>query len=294
MSDPSAAATGVVFPHRHVPIARSGGPRQAIPLELAAPLALGQRGLVIGPPRTGATTVLRWLGDALLAAVPELALHVILIDQPVEEHLEWRYELPGAQVVGTSSDVTGPEEHAALVEHFQTAADAAAGGSHVAVLVDSLAALARALVATSTVDDGRILDGGMPQATLRELRGLFGLARAASIDEPGAGSLTVLATVHTETHQQLDEVVLHELVGTGNVEWRLDADAMRMGLFPPIDILASGARRTELIIGEHEADRRAALRAEVDRHGVGPGLGLLVDRIDDLGSLDAVLDDLES
>ena len=294
MTDPGAAATGVAFPHRHVPIARSGGPRQAIVLELAAPLALGQRGLVIGPPRTGATTVLRWLGDALVAAEPELELVVILVDQPVEEHLEWRYELPTARVVGTSSDVTGPEEHTALVEHFHAASEAAAAGAHVAVFVDSLAQLARALVATSASGDERILDGGMPQATLRELRGLFGLARSAPLDEPDAGSLTVLATVHTETHQQLDEVVLHELVGTGNVEWRLDSDAMKMGLFPPVDILASGARRTELIIGEREADRRAALRAEVDQHGVGPGLGLLIDRIDDLGSLDAVLDELDS
>ena len=67
---------------------------------------------------------------------------------------------------------------------------------------------------------------------------------------------------------------------------------MRMGLFPPVDILGSGARRTELFIGEREADRRGALRAEVDRHGVGAGLGLLVDQIDELGSLDAVLDAL--
>jgi transcription termination factor Rho len=282
----------VAFPHRHVPIARPGGPRQAIPLELAAALALGQRGLVVGPPRTGATTVLRWLGDALVAAVPDIELRVLLVDRPVEEQLEWREELPSAFVRGTSSDVEGPEDHVALTSVFAEAAERAAAGADVAVLVDSLAALARALAATTDHSDGRVLDGGLPQTALRELRSLFGLARAAPADRPDAGSLTILATVQVDTSQQLDEVVLHELVGTGNVEWRLDEDAMRAGLFPPVDILGSGARRLELIIGDEEADRRALLRAEVDRHGVVAGLGLLVLRLDELGSLDAVIDEV--
>jgi transcription termination factor Rho len=279
----------IAFPHRHVPIARRGGPRQAIPLELAAPLALGQRGLVVGAHRTGATTVLRWLGDALAAAGVEL--HVVLVDQPVEEHLEWRAELPTATVVGTTSEVDGPEEHLRLAAVFETAAAHAATGAHVAVLVDSLGALARALAATHDHADGRVLDGGLPQTALRELRSWFGLARSGDPDDDAAGSLTILATVQVDTSQHLDEVILHELVGTGNVEWRLDADAMRAGLFPPVDILASGARRTELIVGESEADRRAALRARIDELGTIAGLGTLINQLDELGTLDAVLDE---
>lgn len=290
VSDPGATPS-VVFPHRHVPIARRGGPRQAIPLELAAPLALGQRGLVVAPARTGATQVLRWLGDALVAAVPDIELHAVLVDRPIEEQLDWREELPAARITGTSSDVAGPEEHVALTHVFTEAAAAAAAGRDAAVLVDSLGALARALAATSDHTDGRVLDGGLPQAALRELRILFGLARAAPADHDEAGSLTILATVLVDTHQQLDEVLLHELVGTGNVEWRLDSDAMKAGLFPPVDILASGARRSELIFGEEEADRRAQLRADVDERGLVAGLGLLIQEIDDFGTLDAVLDE---
>lgn len=287
--DPDAVPTAA-FPHRHVPIARDGGPRQAIPLELAAPLALGQRGLVIAPQRSGATTVLRWLGGALADA--DVDVRVLLVDRPVEEHLEWREELPGAAVTGTTSDVEGPEDHLRLASAFGDAAAAAAGGLHVAVLVDSLGSLARALAATHDHSDGRVLDGGLPQSALRELRGWFGLARAGRAEDPAAGSLTIIGTMHVETTQELDEVVLHELVGTGNVEWRLDGDAMRAGLFPPVDVVASGARRTELILGEEAADRRALLRAEVDRHGTIAGLGLLVQQLDELGSLDEVLDAL--
>lgn len=285
------AAPPAAFPHRHVPIARAGGPRQAIPLELAAPLALGQRGMVVGPQRTGATTVLRWLGSALVDAGADV--RVLLVDRPVEEHLEWREELPTATLTGTTSDVDGPEDHLRLASAFDEAAAAAGEGRHVAVLVDSLGSLARALAATHDHSDGRVLDGGLPQAALRELRGWYGLGRAGGADDPGAGSLTIIGTVPVDTEQELDEVVLHELVGTGNVEWRLDADAMRAGLFPPVDVLASGARRTELIVGEEEADRRALLRAEVDRHGTIAGLGLLAQQLDELGTLDAVLDELE-
>lgn len=284
------AAPTAAFPHRHVPIAREGGPRQAIPLELAAPLALGQRGMVVAPQRTGATTVLRWLGAALADAGVDV--RVLLVDRPVEEHLEWREELPDARITGTTSDVEGPEDHLRLATAFEKAAADAGDGGHVAVLVDSLGSLARALAATHDHADGRVLDGGLPQAALRELRGWYGLARAGRDHDPDAGSLTIIGTVPVETAQELDEVVLHELVGTGNVEWRLDADAMRAGLFPPVDVLASGARRTELILGEDEADRRALLRAEVDRHGTIAGLGLLVQQVDELGSLDAVLDEL--
>jgi transcription termination factor Rho len=287
---PDPATTGIVFPHRHVPIARAGAPRQTMVLELAAPLALGQRGLVVGPQRTGATTVLRWLGGALTDAGVEV--RAMLVDRPVEEQLEWREELPGATIVGTSSDVEGPEDHLRLASVFAEAERDAHAGADVAVLVDSFGSLARALAATHDHADGRVLEGGLPQTALRELRGWFSRAHAADPEHGEPGSLTILGTVPVDTSLQLDEVVLHELVGTGNVEWRLDADAMRAGIFPPVDILGSGARRTELIVGEHEADRRALLRAEVDRHGTTAGLGLLVDRIDELGSLDAVLDEI--
>ena len=244
----------------------------------------------MAPARTGASAVLRWLGDALIAGVDDIEVTALLVDRPVEEQLEWRLELPAARIVGTSSDVDGPEEHAALVSTFHEAAHAAATGRHVALLVDSLAALARSLVATSDPRDTLAHEGGMAHATLRELRGLFGLARANATTD--AGSLTILATVQTETHQQLDELLLHELVGTGNVEWRLDADAMQAGLFPPVDIIASSARRTELIVGDAQADRRARLRAQIDRNGVVGGLALLVQQLDELGTLDAVIDDL--
>lgn len=267
----------------------AGGERQAMTLELAAPLALGQRGLVIGQPRTGATSVLRWLASALIAA--RVDVRILLVDCPVEEHLEWREEFASATVTGSTSDVEGPEDHLRLTSIFTKASDDAAKGQHVAIVVDSFGALARALAATHDHSDGKVLDGGIPQSALVKLRHWFSLARAG--EDLADGSLTVIGAVSASSAQKIDEVILHELVGTGNVEWRLEERIMQASLFPPVDIISSGARKTELILGERETVRRAKLRAEIDRHGSVAGLGLLVERLDDLGSLAAVLDSLD-
>src|SRR5690606_24117118 len=119
-----------------------GAHRFSAALELAAPLALGQRGLVIAPQRSGATTILQWFGRAIRESVPEASILVVLVDRPVEEHLEWREAVDGAMIHGTSSEHDAAE-HAALSSVFDDAARAAQSGSDVVVLVDSLAALAR-------------------------------------------------------------------------------------------------------------------------------------------------------
>jgi transcription termination factor Rho len=278
------------FAHVHVPIEFPSGPRLAGALELAAPLARGQRGLVIGPPRSGATTVLQWLGRALDADPADSDIIVVLIDQPIEEQLEWREAISSARVFATTSD-DDVDAHVDLDAPFAAAHDAVERGRHAVMLIDSLGALARALVATSAPDEhGRVLDGGMTQAAMRELRARFAVARAH--EDPNEPTITILATLHEDTALHLDEAIKHELVGTGNVEWHLSEDALRSGCFPPIDIMRSGARRTELIIGEHEADRRALLRAWVDERGIVAGTGELLIRLDTCGSLAHLMDEL--
>jgi transcription termination factor Rho len=251
--------------------------------ELAGPLALGQRALVVGPPGTGKTTVLRAAGAALLAARPGIDLHVVLVDRPVEEFLEWRYELPGAQVHGTASDEP-PEAHARVDEPFARAVEVAADGGDAAVLVDSLAALARALNVVLPHDE-RILTGGIMATALRETRQLFGLARA--YDE--GGSLTIVATADVDTGSELDDVVFHELVGTGNMELRLSEEVRQAGLLPALDVAGSGARHVEGILGDELADRRARLRADVTAQGPGAGLALLLGELERAGDLAALL-----
>lgn len=273
-----------VFPRQHIPVARPGGPLWLGAVELGAPLALGQRALVVGPPRSGKTTLLQQIAASIAHHRPHVELHAVLVDRPIEEFMEWRVLLPRESVHGSSSD-EGPAQHIAIDHVFDAASDIAGSGGDAVVLVDSLAALARAFNVTADEDE-RVLTGGLLQHALRDTRARFGLGRALEPD----GSLTVVATAGVDTGSELDDVVYHELAGTGNMELRLGAAARDAGLFPPIDMAGSGARHDEHILGEHEAMRRALLRAKVVEHGETAGLALLLEELDSAGSLDALLD----
>lgn len=273
-----------VHPYRHVPLGRAGGPGWLQVVELAAPVALGQRAVISGPPRSGLTTVLREVTRSLQAAEPAVDVTVLLVDRPIEEHLEWRAEVPGATVRATSPD-DAPAAHRALVDAARDARERCDAGEHAAIVIDSLGALARAVNLAVAPDDERVLDGGLAHAALAELRRVFGLGRALE----AAGSLTVLATCTTGGHTHLDEVVLHELVGTGNMELRLGAAPLAAGLFPPIDLEVSGARHAEVFLGEAEADRRAALLSRLLERGTVAGLALLEEGLADHGSLEVLL-----
>lgn len=268
-----------VFPHRHVPLVYPGGPVWMAALELAAPLALGARGLIVGPHGSGRTTVLQHIGCAVAKNAPHVELHAVLVDRPIDEHMEWRSVVPSATLQGTTSE-DDPDTHAALTHVFHDAATAAASGADVVILVDSLAALARALNVSMDHDE-RILSGGIMATALRELRSCFGAARAY---DPN-GSLTILGSATADGDQELDTVVFEELVGTGNVEYRLDGAIRQSGLFPPIDIERSGARHTDSILGIDEADRRARQRSLVTQYGPSAGLAMLLEHLELHGTL---------
>lgn len=260
-------------------LAHADGPSWLPALDLAAPLALGARGLIIGPPNSGKTTILRELALSLLATLPDVQVHVVVVDQPLEELLEWRYDVIGATITGTTSE-DSPEAHAATLSVFDDAAERAADGHDTVVLVDSLAAVARALNATMELDE-RILTGGIMATALRSLRERFGRARALEPD----GSLTIVGTVTMGAAEDLDTVVMEELMGTGNLEYHLDPSALAAGLFPPLDIERSGARGLERIVGEDEAERRAQLRSLISMHGISAGLDLLYEHLAKHGTL---------
>ncbi len=268
-----------VFPTRYVPLRRDGGPIWLPAADLAAPLALGARGLVVGPSGSGRTTLLREIAHSITANADAIELHVLLVDRSIDEHMEWRSELAAAHIHGTTSEAS-PDEHSELTTIFDEAATSAAQGRDIVLLVDSLAALARALNASMELDE-RILTGGIMATALRALRECFGKARAFEPD----GSLTIIGTATADGDQELDTVVFEELVGTGNIEYRLSADIAAAGLIPAIDIERSGTRGAERIVGDEEAERRARLRDLVSQYGRTAGLAMLLEHLDQHGQL---------
>jgi transcription termination factor Rho len=252
-------------------------------VELAACLALGQRALVVGGPNSGKSTILREIMESVHTNLPGTDMFAIAIDQRPEEIVDWRMEMPWATIHGTESDAP-PEAHTDLEHIFDEATAIADSGGNAFIAIDSLATLARALNATLPETD-RVLSGGLMATALKETRRHFSLARAY---EEG-GSLTIVATASVDTGAELDDVVFHELVGTGNMEIRLNPEAQMAGLFPPLDLQGSGTRKDEGIIGNDEAYRRAQLRARVIEAGESGGLMLLFDELDRHRSLEALL-----
>ena len=184
-------------------------------MDLIAPIGLGQRGLIVSPPKAGKTTILRNLGNAIATNHPEVQLVVLLIDERPEEVTEMEESVRGAVVASTFDEPA--------VRHRQVAEMVLAKakrqvehGRDVVILLDSITRLARAYNILAP-QSGRILSGGVDAKALSKPKRFFGSARSL---EHG-GSLTIIATALVETGSRMDEVIFEEFKGTGNME-RLD------------------------------------------------------------------------
>ena len=210
-------------------------------IDLFTPVGMGQRGLIVAPPRSGKTILLRQIADAIASNHPEVALMVLLVDERPEEVTELRRAIRG-DVLASSNDREA-EEHIRLASlAFDRARRIAERGGDVVLLVDSLTRLARAVnKGTST---GRTMSGGVDVKALDLPKKLFGAARA--FDE--GGSITVLATCLVETGSRMDEVIFQEFKGTGNMELVLDRRLAERRVWPAIDLAQSGTRKEERLL----------------------------------------------
>ena len=234
-------------------------------IERLLPLGFGQRIAVLTPPRAGRTTLLRDLCRAIHAANPDTIMMVLLVDERPEE-VSAMQEAVTAEVLSSTFDEP-PQRHVQVSDMvIERAKRLVEQGRDVVLLVDSLSRLARAHNATAPTG-GRELRGGVDIAAIHKARRFFGAGR--SLD--GGGSLTMVATVLTDTGHDVDEVLLQEVQGTANAEIRLDAELVADDLWPGIDVRATFTRNVARLIGAEDAetmrrfrqslstDRRAAL-----------------------------------
>lgn len=225
-------------------------------LDLMAPVARGQRGLIVAPPRTGKTTLLMHIAEGAIENYgDDLHLMVLLVDERPEEVTEFRRSLPGAEIFASSND-SGVKEHCRIAEMcIERAKRLVEAGRHVLILMDSITRLARAYN-NAERGSGRTMSGGIDARALETPRRLFAAARNTRT----AGSLTILATALVETNSRMDELIFQEFKGTGNMELVLNRRIAEMYIYPAVDILKSGTRREELIMPEMMLEKVRLIR----------------------------------
>jgi transcription termination factor Rho len=231
-------------------------------IDLLSPIGMGQRALIVAPPRTGKTVLLQNIAAAIAQNHPDVVLIVLLIDERPEEVTEMERSVRG-EVVSSTFDEPATrhvqvaemviEKAKRLVEHKKD----------VVILLDSITRLARAY--NSVVPpSGKILTGGVDANALHKPKRFFGAAR--NVEE--GGSLTIIATALVETGSRMDEVIFEEFKGTGNMELVLDRRLAERRIFPSIDVNKSGTRREDLLLPKETLNRLWVLRKVI--HPMSP------------------------
>ena len=223
-------------------------------MDLVAPVGMGQRGLIVSPPKAGKTILLQKIANAITTNHPDVHLIVLLIDERPEEVTDMQEHVVGEVISSTFDEPAN--RHAQVAEMvLEKAKRLVEHGKDVVVLLDSITRLARAYNSTMP-HSGRILSGGVDANALQKPKRFFGAAR--NIDQ--GGSLTIIATALVETGSRMDEVIFEEFKGTGNMELVLDRHISDKRIFPAIDINRSGTRKEELLLTPSELNRVYLLR----------------------------------
>ncbi len=227
-------------------------------VDLVAPLGRGQRGLIVAPPRTGKTVLLKNIAQGILANSPDTKLILLLVDERPEEVTDFKRTLSNCEIYSSTFDENA-QRHTQVAELVADRAKRLVElGKHVIILLDSITRLSRGYN-NMQPSKGRIMSGGVDSKALIKPKKFFGAARNT---EEG-GSLTILATALVETQSRMDDVIFEEFKGTGNMELHLDRGLSDKRVFPAINILASATRRDELLYHPKEWDRICVIRRQL-------------------------------
>lgn len=243
-------------------------------INLFAPLGKGQRGLIVAQPKTGKTTILRNIANAVNDNNPNTKVIILLIDERPEEVTEMERTVKNAEVVASTFDER-PENHVGLSEIvFEKAKRLVESGHDVLMLMDSITRLARAYNICAPTS-GRTMSGGIDSEALKAPRQLFSSARNIE----NGGSLSILATALVQTGSRMDDLIFEEFKGTGNMEVVLDRNLADRRIYPAIDIFKSGTRREELIVPEEEREKVVLLRRYLNRMNAFEAMEFLKDKM---------------
>ncbi|HMB94516.1 MAG TPA: transcription termination factor Rho, partial [Tepidisphaeraceae bacterium] len=247
-------------------------------VDLVTPIGMGQRMLIVAPPRTGKTVLLQKIANSISANHPDVVLIILLIDERPEEVTDMERNTK-AEVISSTFDEPA-SRHVQVAEMvIEKAKRFVEFGKDVVILLDSITRLARAYN-TEVPHSGKILTGGVDANALQKPKRFFGAAR--NIEE--GGSLTILATALIDTGSKMDEVIFEEFKGTGNAELHLDRRLVDRRVYPAIDINSSGTRREELLLDKKELELVFRLRRVLSDMNPVEGVELLKGRLEKVPS----------
>ena len=230
-------------------------------IDMIAPIGRGQRGLIVAPPRSGKTTILQHLAEAVIQNHRNIKVMVLLVDERPEEVTELRRALPNAEIYASSNDME-VKMHCRIAQiAIERAKRLVESGEDVFMLMDSITRLARAFNNANS-KGGPTGTGGLTVRALEMPRKLFAAAR----NTRDAGSLTIIATALVETNSAMDDRIFEELKGTGNMELVLDRSIAEQYIYPAVDIFRSGTRREELLLPPHQWEKISIIRRGLAGH----------------------------
>lgn len=265
-----------LHPERRLKLAGEASDLSTRVVDIVAPIGLGQRGLIVSPPRAGKTILLQKLAKAVLKNEPDIYVIVLLIDERPEEvtDMERQVKSPMCEVISSTFDEPSSRHIQVSEMVIEKAKRMVEYGQHVIIFLDSITRLARAWN-TEVPHSGKILTGGVDANALQHPKRFFGAAR--NVEE--GGSLTIVATALVDTGSKMDDVIFEEFKGTGNTELHLDRRMVEKRVWPAIDVNKSGTRREELLMSDEELRRVWILRRVLNDMNPVEAMELLTNRM---------------
>ena len=242
------------YPEQRLTLEVAGTDLSTRVMDLVAPIGMGQRGLIVSPPKAGKTILLQHVAKSITVNHPDVQLMVLLIDERPEEVTDMKKQVDG-DVLSSTFDESAARHTQVANMVLERAKRLVEQGKDVVILLDSITRLARAFNSTMP-HSGKVLSGGVDAKALQKPKRFFGAAR--NIDQ--GGSLTIIATALVDTGSRMDEVIFEEFKGTGNMELILDRSISDRRVFPAVDITRSGTRKEELLLSQNELNRVHLLR----------------------------------
>jgi len=224
-------------------------------LDMIVPIGMGQRGLIISPPKSGKTTILRHMANSVVMNHPDAKVFVLLVDERPEEVTDFQRGLKDAHVLYSSADQQIGQHMRMTRLAMHTAIRCAEIGQNSVVFIDSLTRMTRAFNA-HTDSHGKTLTGGLGANAMEFPRKIFGAARKLE----NGGSLTIIATILVDTGSRMDDIIYQEFKGTGNMDLFLSQDCAENRIWPAININKSGTRKEDLLMDKNEIKKMVKIR----------------------------------